>query len=83
MESILKKVEDSWKSAEFVVLPHRDSKDVFILGGIDEVQVRTRFLIGNFLRNIRNDPSRSMETRGEGYDVIPGFSEEEIVHFLF
>ena len=40
MESILKKVEDSWKSAEFVVLPHRDSKDVFILGGIDEVQVK-------------------------------------------
>lgn len=23
---------------EFVVLPHRDSKDVFILGGIDDVQ---------------------------------------------
>ena len=28
-----------WKSAEFVVLSHRDSKDVFILGGIDEIQV--------------------------------------------
>lgn len=31
-------MEDSWKSAEYVVLPHRDSKDVFILGGIDEIQ---------------------------------------------
>lgn len=31
-------MEDSWKSAEYVVLPYRDSKDVFILGGIDEIQ---------------------------------------------
>lgn len=31
-------VEDSWKSTEFVVLPHRDSKDVFILGGVDDIQ---------------------------------------------
>ena len=31
-------MEDSWKSSEYVVLPHRDSKDVFILGGIDEIQ---------------------------------------------
>uniref|UniRef100_K7FYG4 Dynein axonemal heavy chain 6 n=1 Tax=Pelodiscus sinensis TaxID=13735 RepID=K7FYG4_PELSI len=39
LETILKKVEDSWKTTEFVVLPHRDSKDVFILGGTDEIQV--------------------------------------------
>lgn len=32
-------VDDSWKSMEFVVLPHRDSKDVFILGGTDDIQV--------------------------------------------
>ncbi|XP_047126546.1 dynein axonemal heavy chain 6 isoform X3 [Hydra vulgaris] len=38
LEMILKKVEDSWKSTEFTVLLHRDSKDVFILGGIDEIQ---------------------------------------------
>ena len=38
LETILKKVEDSWKSLDFVVLPHKDSKDVFILGGTDEVQ---------------------------------------------
>jgi len=31
-------VEDSWKQTEFIVLPHRDSKDVFILGGIDDIQ---------------------------------------------
>lgn len=23
---------------EFVVLPHRESKDVFILGGVDDIQ---------------------------------------------
>uniref|UniRef100_A0A8D0VJ50 AAA+ ATPase domain-containing protein n=1 Tax=Sus scrofa TaxID=9823 RepID=A0A8D0VJ50_PIG len=38
LETILKKVEDSWKTTEFVVLPHRDSKDVFILGGTDDIQ---------------------------------------------
>ena len=35
----LLQVEDSWKSLEYIVLPHRDSKDVFILGGADDVQV--------------------------------------------
>ena len=35
----LLQVEDSWKSIEFVVLSHRDQKDVFILGGTDDVQV--------------------------------------------
>nr|XP_015200901.1 PREDICTED: dynein heavy chain 6, axonemal [Lepisosteus oculatus] len=39
LESILKKVEDSWKTTEFVVLSHRESKDVFILGGTDDIQV--------------------------------------------
>ncbi|VCW69734.1 unnamed protein product [Gulo gulo] len=39
LDTILKKVEDSWKTTEFVVLPHRDSKDVFILGGTDDIQV--------------------------------------------
>ncbi|KAK2499642.1 hypothetical protein MC885_013750 [Smutsia gigantea] len=39
LETILKKVEDSWKTTEFVVLPHRDTKDVFILGGTDDIQV--------------------------------------------
>nr|XP_036867942.1 dynein heavy chain 6, axonemal [Manis javanica] len=39
LETILKKVEDSWKMTEFVVLRHRDTKDVFILGGTDDIQV--------------------------------------------
>ncbi|KAH8862654.1 Dynein heavy chain 6, axonemal [Schistosoma japonicum] len=38
LEMLLKKVEDSWKSTEFVVLPYKDSKDVFIVGGTDEIQ---------------------------------------------
>ncbi|CAH8871669.1 unnamed protein product [Trichobilharzia szidati] len=38
LESLLKKVEDSWKSTEFIVLPYKDSKDVFIVGGTDEIQ---------------------------------------------
>lgn len=32
-------MEDAWKSTEFVVLAHRDSKDIFILGGTDDIQV--------------------------------------------
>lgn len=36
----ISKVEDGWKATEFIVLPHRDSKDVFILGGIDDIQVQ-------------------------------------------
>ena len=32
-------MEDSWKSTEFPVIPFRDSKDVFILGGVDDIQV--------------------------------------------
>ncbi|XP_060619679.2 dynein axonemal heavy chain 6 isoform X2 [Anolis sagrei] len=39
LEAILKKVEDAWKTTEFIVLPHRDAKDVFILGGTDDIQV--------------------------------------------
>ncbi|XP_021113900.1 dynein heavy chain 6, axonemal [Heterocephalus glaber] len=39
LETILKKVEDSWKTTEFVILPLRDSKDIFILGGTDDIQV--------------------------------------------
>ena len=31
-------MEDSWKSTEFPVLAHKDSKDVFILGGTDDIQ---------------------------------------------
>lgn len=38
LESLLKKVEDNWKELEFVVTSYRDSKDVFILGGLEEVQ---------------------------------------------
>ena len=38
LETMLKKVDDAWKKMEFPVLPYRDSKDVFILGGLDEVQ---------------------------------------------
>lgn len=31
-------MEESWKALEFIVIPHRDSKDVFILGTLEEVQ---------------------------------------------
>ncbi|XP_023277881.1 dynein heavy chain 6, axonemal [Seriola lalandi dorsalis] len=39
VENIITKVEDMWKTAEFTVLSHSDSKEVFILGGTDDIQV--------------------------------------------
>ncbi|XP_037621211.1 dynein heavy chain 6, axonemal [Sebastes umbrosus] len=39
VETIITKVEDVWKATEFMVLPHGDSKDVFILGGTDDIQM--------------------------------------------
>ncbi|CAG5121595.1 unnamed protein product, partial [Candidula unifasciata] len=38
LESILKKVTDSWKSTEFIVINHKDSKDVYVLGNTDDIQ---------------------------------------------
>ena len=43
-----------WKSTEFIVLPHRDSKDVFILGGTDDIQV------------LLDDSQVSRERKGKG-----------------
>lgn len=31
-------MEDVWKSTEFTVVPYKESKDVFIVGGTDEIQ---------------------------------------------
>ncbi|XP_017780151.1 PREDICTED: dynein heavy chain 6, axonemal [Nicrophorus vespilloides] len=38
LEALLKKVEEAWKSLEFPIIAHRDSKDVWILGSTEEVQ---------------------------------------------
>ncbi|CAE1329167.1 DNAH [Acanthosepion pharaonis] len=38
LELILKKVEESWKTVEFIVLQHKDNKDTYILGGTDDIQ---------------------------------------------
>ena len=39
LSNMLQMVEDTWKKTEFFVLNHRDSKDVFILGGTEDVQI--------------------------------------------
>ncbi|EEZ99537.1 Dynein heavy chain, cytoplasmic-like Protein [Tribolium castaneum] len=38
LEQLLKKVEEAWKTLEFQVMLHKDSKDVYILGSLEEVQ---------------------------------------------
>ena len=39
LEQMLSKVEAMWKSADFEVCNHKDSKDLFILGPVEDVQV--------------------------------------------
>ena len=41
LEELLAKVHSKWGDVEFVVMPYKEVKDTFILGGIEEVQVRT------------------------------------------
>ena len=38
LKQMLSKVEEGFKECELIVLPHKDSKDIFILGGTDDVQ---------------------------------------------
>ncbi|XP_057658316.1 dynein axonemal heavy chain 6 isoform X1 [Diorhabda carinulata] len=38
LEALLKKVEEAWKTLEFPVIQHKDSKDVYIFGSLEEVQ---------------------------------------------
>lgn len=38
LEDSLKKIDNIWKSQELTIVNHRDSRDVYILAGIDELQ---------------------------------------------
>ncbi|KAI5730401.1 hypothetical protein M8J76_013302 [Diaphorina citri] len=38
LKTLLEKIETTWKNLEFTCIPHRDSKNVFILAGLEEVQ---------------------------------------------
>lgn len=38
LELILKNVEDSWKTLDFILSPYKNTKDVFILGSTEEIQ---------------------------------------------
>ncbi|CRK89849.1 CLUMA_CG003435, isoform A [Clunio marinus] len=38
LEDSLKKVDTVWKTQELLIAPHRDSRDIFILAGADEIQ---------------------------------------------
>lgn len=40
LEEMLTKVAKAWSETEFIVLPYRDYKDVFILGGVDDIQTQ-------------------------------------------
>jgi dynein heavy chain, axonemal len=38
LEVLLKKVENTWKEQDLTVIQHRDARDVYILGGTEEIQ---------------------------------------------
>ncbi|XP_074097467.1 dynein heavy chain at 16F [Cotesia typhae] len=38
LENMLNKIQDTWKHLEFIVLGHKDSSDVFVLGSLEEIQ---------------------------------------------
>ncbi|XP_049884905.1 dynein axonemal heavy chain 6 [Pectinophora gossypiella] len=38
LEGLLKKVEELWAALEFPVIMHKDQRDVYVLGGLEEVQ---------------------------------------------
>ncbi|XP_045784195.1 dynein axonemal heavy chain 6 [Maniola jurtina] len=38
LEALLKKVEEIWATLEFPVILHKDARDVYVLGGLDEIQ---------------------------------------------
>lgn len=39
LEELLAKVQARWGDVEFSVIPYKEVKDVFILGGIEDIQV--------------------------------------------
>ncbi|KAG3118423.1 Dynein heavy chain 6, axonemal [Phytophthora idaei] len=40
LEKMLKKVTDAWATTEFEVKPYKESKDVFVLGSVEEVTAK-------------------------------------------
>ncbi|ORZ39411.1 dynein heavy chain and region D6 of dynein motor-domain-containing protein [Catenaria anguillulae PL171] len=38
LEEMLQKIVRTWADTDFIVLPYRDNKDVFILGGVEDIQ---------------------------------------------
>lgn len=41
LEELLANVVSKWASIEFNIVPYKDSKDVFIMGSTDDIQVHT------------------------------------------
>ncbi len=41
LEELLARVTSKWAGIELCVIPYKDSKDVFILGAIDDIQAST------------------------------------------
>ena len=66
LEEMLSKVARAWSETEFIVLPYRDYKDVFILGGIEDIQTQLEdsqvtiatIKASRFIGPIKNDVER-------------------------
>lgn len=64
---MLNKVEDSWKDVDLIVLPHKNSDDVYILGSLDEVQVTLEEANINLNTLITSKHVVTIKTRVEGW----------------
>ncbi|KAI8430876.1 hypothetical protein MSG28_001009 [Choristoneura fumiferana] len=80
LEALLKKVEDLWQALEFPVLLHKDAKDVFVLGGLDEIQAavdESNIHIGTILSSRNCGPIKSrVEEWAKNLDLFSRTLEE-------
>ncbi|XP_063373463.1 dynein axonemal heavy chain 6 [Cydia amplana] len=80
LEALLKKVEDIWQCLELPVLLHKDARDVFVLGGLEEIQAavdESNIHIGTILSSRNCGPIKSrVEEWAKNLDIFARTLEE-------
>ncbi|XP_053624487.1 dynein axonemal heavy chain 6 isoform X1 [Plodia interpunctella] len=80
LEALLKKVEEMWAALEFPVLLHKDARDVYVLGGLEEIQAaldESNIHIGTILSSRNCGPIKSrVEEWAKNLDLFARTMEE-------
>ncbi|OQR86425.1 dynein heavy chain [Achlya hypogyna] len=66
IEASLNKIKHGWEATEFVCIPHRDSKEMFILGGLEDIltllednQVTLQTMMGSrYIMGVKDEVER-------------------------